>query len=88
MKTIWKFPLETKDRQRICIPSNYKFLCVQVQGETPCLWTLVDDKSHLLIVEIATRGTGYICEGPEEMQYIGTYQLAGGELVFHVFGEA
>ena len=42
MKTIWKFPVPVNDGNVLEMPEGAKILSVQVQGETPCLWALVD----------------------------------------------
>lgn len=83
--TIWKFPLETTDAQRIQVPSRNRILTVQMQGNTPCIWAAVDADSPKEEMEIRIHGTGH--ELPQDAgsyAYIGTYQLHNG-LVFHVF---
>jgi hypothetical protein len=87
MKTVWKFPLKVIDFQIIKMPVGYQFLCVQTQSETPCLWALVDDRADKISVEIITHGTGHPCMDIGPKQYIGSYQLEGGALIFHVWGE-
>ena len=85
MKTIWKFPLEPDGFMPM--PQGAEVLCVQVQNETPCLWALVDPNA----AEKETRvfriyGTGHqIHEQASLDNYIGTFQLQGGLLIFHVF---
>lgn len=82
--TIWKYPLETTDAQDIAMPSDAKILCVQVQGDTPCLWALVSPDLSPVNRRILTFGTGH--DIPlDSGHYIGSYQLHGGALVFHVF---
>lgn len=85
--TIWKFELDTVNMQTIEMPYCAKILTVQVQRETPCLWAIVDpslekEKRHFEIF-----GTGNpIVEGMGvSREYIGTYQLHDGDLVYHVF---
>ena len=83
---IWKYALEVEDEQSILMPCGARLLCVQVQNEQPCLWALVDPGSQREFREIYTVGTG--CSMPAGLvpPYVGTYQLRGGSLVFHVFG--
>jgi len=87
MKTIWKYPIKTIYRQEILMPPTSTILCVQVQGDEPCIWAEVDyqRQDHLNIEHIIyIYGTG----GPlpdNPGQYIGTYQLDAGDLVFHVY---
>lgn len=82
---IWKFPLEVTDRQSMRIPAGAKLLTVQMQRETPCLWALVDDSTlEYEIRSIAIYGTGNPMPN-DPGDYIATFQLAGGALVFHAF---
>lgn len=89
MKTIYKYQLETTDFQSITLPKGYEILTVQTQNQTPCLWVLHDKKPEKFEdVEINIIGTGhaiYHVDGKTERKYIGTYQLHGGQLIFHVF---
>ena len=83
-KTIWKFELEPIDFQTLEVPEGAQFLTIQTQNGTPCLWALVQPDAKKYLVGIGTYGTGHpIPDG--ERNYIGTYQLMGGGLVFHVF---
>lgn len=84
MRTVWKYPLETTDLQKIKMPHNAEILHVGVQAGIPCLWAEVtpdtpDEERTILIA-----GTGH----PLPMwsrRYIGTFQLAGGSLIFHAY---
>ena len=89
MRTIYKFKLETTDKQGIRASMRAKPLCVQVQNGEPCLWMLVDTDYDNRDYEVFVKGTGHPIT-PEEasLQYIGSYQLNNGALVFHVFMEA
>lgn len=82
--TVWKFPLETTEEQFITVPLINKPLCVQVQNGMPCIWMAVDSKWKCAKVRVRTFGTGHEDITPD-MDYVGTYQLHGGDLVFHVF---
>lgn len=86
-KTIWKFELETTDNQEIKMPVGAEILTVQVQGETLCLWALVDPSAEKETRHFEMIGTGHPINYNTGVSrvYIGSYQLLGGELVFHVF---
>lgn len=48
------------------------------------LWALVDPQADTTVRRFAVHGTGH--PGVDATgTYVGTYQLAGGQLVFHVF---
>lgn len=85
MKKIFKYPLETVDEQFVEMPKGAVVLCVQVQGEVPCLWAEVDPKADKISRHFVTYGTGHpMSDGPSR-HYVGTYQLRGGALVLHVY---
>ena len=81
--TIWKYDLRLVDVQNVRLPVAAKILAVQVQRGVPRLWALVDPGAPEENRRIAIRGTGH----PIDMagEYIGTFQVEGGALVFHVF---
>lgn len=82
---IWKYPLQVIDLQSLLIPKGAKLLTVQTQGDMPQLWTLVDEKAQIVPRNFATYGTGNPIPDSDPGQYVGTYQIQGGVLVFHVF---
>jgi hypothetical protein len=84
--TIWKFPLEVEPRQTIDLPRGAQVLTVQVQRGQPCLWALVDETREIVPRTIVTVPTGSETN-LGLLEYIETYQLDGGALVFHVFEE-
>lgn len=71
------------------MPRGAKILCVQTQGQIPCLWAVVNDQHPLDPRTIWVAGTGHPIAVHESMAYvdayIGTFQLQGGALIFHVF---
>lgn len=86
MKAIWKFPIELEDVQTVPLPYESEILCVQMQGDQPCLWALVDPSQKPVGREIRIFGTGHnVLHSITSDHYIGTFQMRGGSLVFHVF---
>ena len=85
MKTIFKYPLNIDDELTIRMPQSARILAVQTQSETPCIWALVESRAASCSRRLAVRGTGHEAEGLDNATYVGTFQLAGGALVFHVF---
>lgn len=84
-KTIWKYPIPIADVQDVAMPEGARILCVQTQGELPCLWALVDPTAPPAPRKILIAGTGHTRDDLDLAQYLGTFQLAGGALIFHVF---
>lgn len=83
---IYKFPLEIVDEQQIrMIPKGCKYLSVQNQHGTICLWVLGDFEGRTYVGSTTIRivGTGNPFPDANECHYIGTVQDGG--LVWHVF---
>jgi hypothetical protein len=80
---IFKYPLRVDDRQTVQLPKGAELLTVQTQHGSPCLWALVDEAAETESRVILMHGTGHpiSCLG----KYLGTFQLDGGNLVFHAF---
>ncbi len=85
MKAIWKYELKPTDDQNIEMPDGAEILTMQCQGETPCLWVLVDPTKRKKIRRFEIFGTGHTMDVLSVSTYVGTYQLKDGQLVFHVF---
>jgi hypothetical protein len=87
MRTIYKYEIETTDTQELNLPYGAEILCVQVQNGKPCIWALIDTEQNLIDEHtIITVGTGHrLGYTFSKANYLGTYQLQGGALVFHVF---
>lgn len=81
---VWKWNLAVTDVQKLDIPVRAKLLCVQIQNGTPRLWALVNPDAPTETRNIITLGTGLRVDCLPG-KYVGTYQLKGGVLVFHVF---
>lgn len=83
MKTIYKYPLEITSEQEVEVLQGHN-LCVQMQGNTPCLWVMgsPDLPKVKLLIQIA--GTGQSHSHIDSSHYIGTVQQAG--FVWHIFG--
>ena len=85
-RTIWKFPLgEVNDLLTLSVPKGAELLTMQVQNGEPCIWALVDPSAPKVTRAFAVRGTGHDASGLEASKHVGSFQLLGGRLVFHVF---
>ena len=82
---IWKWTLHIEDLQSREMPVGAKLLTVQVQDGMPQLWALVDEEAAIETRTFATYGTGNPMPDGDPGAYVGTYQISGGALVFHVF---
>lgn len=84
-RAIWKFPLKITDAQHITAPAGAKIIAVQMQGDTLCLWAIVNPDAPTKRIEIRVHGTGHPLPVDADYDHIGTVQASGGALVWHVF---
>jgi hypothetical protein len=84
MNTIWKFPVEVADRFVVPMPSGAEVLSVQMQNDVPVMWARVDDTAPVVDREFAVHGTGHPVPS-NRGRFIGSFQMLGGRLVFHLF---
>lgn len=87
---IFKYSIEIVDTQSLAFPRAAIILSVQVQNGRPQIWALVDPGAPVVPRKFALRGTGHDATGMGWAKFIGTFQMHGGDLVFHLFdlGEA
>ncbi len=87
MKTIWKFPLSLDRKQVLKIPSRGKILRLATQGGIPHIWVFIDSDIEEEERTFITLGTGHQVYSPEaeRLQYIGTWEMHQGALIWHVF---
>ena len=86
MQAIWKFPLTCADKGIIAMPKGAKVLCVQTQLDEPQIWAVCNIGAEKEDRTFAIYGTGHVHESIGG-EYVGTFQMRGGSLVFHVFEE-
>lgn len=92
MRRIYKYQLETTDLQIIKVPAlvgakSFKdqVLSIDVQNGNLCIWCLVDVEEEEREINIRIIGTGDIMPLLSKKDYLGSYVLYDGKLVFHVF---
>ena len=84
-RRVYKYPLgPLGDWITVQMPDKAEVLCVQVQNGVTCLWARVTVGGPPVIRHFRVAGTGHGL-GEELGRYVGTIQLHGGSLVFHVF---
>jgi len=87
MKTIYKYEIPIQDHFTLELPRNAEILVVQTQFSKPQLWALVDLEAPIKKREFRVSGTGHdLTEDYHKIkEYIGTFQIENGGLVFHLF---
>ena len=84
---IWKFPFPVQDQFRLTMPAGARILEVQVQNGQPVLWAIVSPDNPKESRPFILLGTGHPWHTgtPDEYDHLGTFQLVGGTLIFHLF---
>jgi hypothetical protein len=85
MKTIYKCSLKVEDKQVLKLAFGSKILSTAFQGETLCVWALVDkDEDTLVDYTFYIYGTGH-----DIVDYSGSFIGTAfiDSLVFHVFAQ-
>lgn len=87
-KTVYKYALGGfGDWTTVFMPEGAEVLCVQAQNDEPFIWALITVGAPVTAYHFRVAGTGHDL-GSNVGRYIGTFQLNGGALVFHVFAES
>lgn len=84
MKTIHKFPIRIDDAQDVMLPFGAHILTAAYQGDTLCLWAMVESDNTPETRRVLIYGTGHQIRDTG-LRYIDTVQQAGGKLIWHVF---
>ena len=91
MSEIWKYPIPQHLLMKtgpisLNLPLGAVVLTVQMQGNTPHIWALVDPGVRKTRRKFLIQGTGRGFEVGDGMIYYGTFLKDGGSVVGHVFG--
>jgi len=88
MQVIHKYDIPIQDDFTIKMPYVGKFLDVQVQYGAPRLWVLTSSESPEIEYKFKIIATGQEFDYENTcLYYIGTFQMVGGDLVYHLFYE-
>lgn len=84
---VHKYRVGLTDLFAVEMPRGAQILDVQVQHGTPQMWALVDPEAPVERRQFRLAGTGHRVEmyGDQQPKHVGTFQLDGGALVFHLF---
>ena len=85
MKTIWKYDIPLTDRFSLEMPRGSRVLSDMSQHGLPHMWFHVDTDAPMVRCDFAVVGTGNQMPDHPYPAYVGSFQLANGGLVFHVF---
>ncbi len=89
MKSIRKYQLQPRMKQKIEMPEGAQILTVQTQVTSVCLWAMVNTKApkekRTIHIVSTDKNVDHIHD--KGMTYIGTAQIELGNIVCHVFEE-
>ncbi len=83
MTVVWKFPLKL-GVNKIRVPCGSELLTVQEQHGEGMLWARCEQHKHVVDRVIEVTGTGVPTPNGT---YIGTFQMAGGDYIWHAFDQ-
>jgi hypothetical protein len=84
---VYKYPLTLGDWTSVPMPHGADVLCVQVQRDEAFIWARITVGNPPVLRHFRIAGTGHDL-GSNVGRHVGSFQMAGGDLVFHVFEEA
>ena len=87
MKIFKYLILPSNVKQKIMMPMNAEVLSFQMQNQQLYIWALVDPDNEMEGRLFCVFGTGHEIVLDGEEKYIGTAQMMGGSLVWHLFEE-
>lgn len=87
MITIYKYDIPKGGYFELELPVGAKILTTQVQYEIPRIWVLGDteEKFEVRYFKLIATGRNYKIDPNKIKQYIGTFQMEEGALIFHLF---
>ena len=85
MLKVYKYEIDVNDYFEIELPSGATVLKVDEQFGKPCLWALVNPESQKTKRTFRFAGTGHPIDDDKPLQFVNTFQMKGGALIFHIF---
>jgi len=86
MLIVYKYPIPMVEEFSLSLPATAEILTVQMQGHIPQLWALVDPDALTETRRFRLAGTGHLIDQRKGYpEYIATFQMADGDLVWHLF---
>ena len=85
MRSVWKYAVEP-DEFVVEMPTGAVVLSVEAQYGLVSMWALVNPEAPLCSRRFVTVGTGHpLPDEIDSFRFVGTFQMRGGSLVFHLF---
>ena len=89
MRKIFKYEIPIEDEFELELPKGAQVLTFQIQYGKPVIWAIIDPEEDISEkINFRLFGTGHpIKKNVIGLSYIGTAQMANGQLVWHLFKE-
>ena len=87
IKNVFKYPVEIRNKFSVMMPDGAEILTVQMQHNKPQMWALVDQSKPEKERIFRISGTGHpmVYDMGSMYEYINSFQMRGGDLIFHLF---
>lgn len=85
MTTIFRYDVPIEDEFTLSLPEFAKILCVGERGGTGHMWVMLNPDAEKVTRKFRVLGTGHPIPDASKLDYIGTFFMASGKLVWHVF---
>lgn len=91
MRRVYKYEFPIQDDLTIYLPIGAEILHVDEQHGIPCMWARVDPSAQMEARRFRLAGTGHDLpsglreDGYPVLAHVGSFQMASGALVFHLF---
>jgi len=87
IRKVLKFTIPIEDTFEICMPKGADILTVQEQYDEPHIWALCDPDAVKVVRFFRLAGTGHPIRYDIgiDYNYIGTFQIHGGNFIGHLF---
>jgi len=84
-EVIYKYPIQLAQLFGVQMPLNSKILKADMQHGEPVMWALVDTGEPTRERVFSVYGTGNRISRIGPIEYIDTFQMEGGSLIWHLF---
>lgn len=88
MKTVFKYTFSIGNGFWLDMPEGAKILSCDLQYGVPCFWVEVDTDRPTKRYYYVIFGTGHPIADLTRLEFIATLQMAGGDLVWHIYRDA
>ncbi len=85
MLKVYKYPVIPNNEINIEMPKGAQILSVDTQFGKPQIWAAVDPQAPNVTRRFRMTGTGHSIDEKANLYHIGTFQMDGGALIFHLF---